>query len=286
MNYSRVLTQLLVLLGINLLALSASTLNYQDQSSWSGMCQIGKRQSPIDLASNLKYENNQGVFEIVEFSYPQISGVKTSFIDGKFVGFNTVGHMGHILVEINDRLKVKYNLIGVHLHSKSEHAFSGVKYAAEMHLVHSIDEPYFMAQNPGYTSEFKNIRGYLAVGILLDAGGPDNQEITDLKLGSDTLMNDFELEKLISNTMKFYHYQGSLTTPPCGEVVNWVVKAEVVKISNAQLDIITKIQADNLYNFGTDRNLQPLENRPVYYSSTSFLQYTFVLFAVFLILLF
>lgn len=286
--FSRALTEIFVVLAISLLAVNSQTtaVNYENQPNWTGLCTLGKEQSPIDFSSTIKYLNDEGVFEIVDIDYPTIKSFTATLLEGKYVGFSTVGNMGSIVVEIKDRLKVRYNLAGVYLHAESEHTIKGEKYEAEMHLYHVIDEPYFMAQNPGYISEFKDLETNLVIALLLDAGASDNEEIAELKIGTNQSIVDFEIEKLISHDMKFYHYQGSSTTPPCTESVYWVVKAEPVKFSNAQLDVITKIQKDAGYANGNDRNIQPLNNRPVYYSSSAYLGFTFTLLAVLFTLFF
>ena len=74
-------------------------------------------------------------------------------------------------------------------------------------------------------------------------------------------MEDFRLEELISaaedgneeyfvdhfdikvfldklKTHDFYHYEGSLTTPKCAEIVEWIVFKEPVFISPTNLEII------------------------------------------------
>ena len=37
---------------------------------------------------------------------------------------------------------------------------------------------------------------------------------------------------------KFYHYEGSLTTPPCTQNVNWVLDVEPMEISQEQFEML------------------------------------------------
>lgn len=61
------------------------------------------------------------------------------------------------------------------------------------------------------------------------------------------------------NSKDFYHYEGSLTTPPCAEVVDWFVYEEPLHIEQEVLDMM---QAQ----FGrfTNRKVQPLNGRTVW----------------------
>ena len=44
---------------------------------------------------------------------------------------------------------------------------------------------------------------------------------------------------------EFYNYDGSFTTPPCTEGINWFVVKDVQKISQAQLTSFTRLWAGN-----------------------------------------
>lgn len=73
---------------------------------------------------------------------------------------------------------------------------------------------------------------------------------------------------LVSLTRPFYRqyvtYNGSLTTPPCNEVVVWILSPYTLHISRQQLNQFRDIASANGYvnNF---RNIQSTNNRNVVY---------------------
>lgn len=75
------------------------------------------------------------------------------------------------------------------------------------------------------------------------------------RVNFNTILSDF-----VSNYPVF-HYQGSFTTPDCGEIVNWYVIQKKFPITTAQLNALetntTKIDAPN------NRNIQNLNGRTV-----------------------
>lgn len=71
---------------------------------------------------------------------------------------------------------------------------------------------------------------------------------------------------------KFWHYDGSFTTPPCTEGVKWWVIEEPVIITQAQLDGFLAYNwgnADYDNGFGNNRRTQPLYDRTLYYRDSS-----------------
>ena len=67
---------------------------------------------------------------------------------------------------------------------------------------------------------------------------------------------------------KMFNYMGSLTTPGCSEVVEWVVINDPQNISPTQLQFFTSMWAGNSTfagGFGNNRMVQAIGNRTIYY---------------------
>ena len=63
------------------------------------------------------------------------------------------------------------------------------------------------------------------------------------------------LAEFLPESRGFYTYPGSLTTPPCSEIVRWLVMAEVQELSKTQIEAFAAIVSHNA------RPVQPLGER-------------------------
>lgn len=140
-----------------------------------------------------------------------------------------------------------YQLVQFHFHAPSEHTVEGRKYAAELHMVHvGIADPMQRA----------------VVGVLLDDGAA--HPIFDLVWARvPEVEGKLELDAGIDPTDLFpaddsyFHYPGSLTTPPCTEGLQWYIHQTTATISPDQLDRMTG-------EFGANaRPVQPLHDRTI-----------------------
>lgn len=140
-----------------------------------------------------------------------------------------------------------YELIQFHFHTGSEHTVSGKQYAMEAHLVH------------------KNATtGNLAVvGILIEEGTENaflkhfNGHLPAKKDDHYSNEEKVDVKDLLPSGKSYYTYSGSLTTPPCSEVVTWFVMKEPVKASKAQIDAFHAIMHENY------RPIQSLKGRTI-----------------------
>ena len=66
----------------------------------------------------------------------------------------------------------------------------------------------------------------------------------------------------------FYFYQGSLTTPPCVESVNFIIMQEVQYLTFADIDNFSRFWGGNrrfANGKGNNRAVQPLNGREVFF---------------------
>ncbi len=165
--------------------------------------------------------------------------------------------MGSLQLRIKDT-ELTYNAVQFHFHTPSEHTFMGKHYPLELHIVHTL-----LQGPPGYTHD----KAVIAV-FFDDTEDVPSQFIEALnpeKPGS-VLVKPIDVSELLKNMTKFYYYQGSLTTPPCTEVVNWVVMTEPQKISKKQVQQMRAIWEPELEGCCNNRETQPINQRTIYKS--------------------
>lgn len=138
-----------------------------------------------------------------------------------------------------------YSLLQLHFHTPSEHAIAGSRALMEVHLVH------------------KNAGGNLAVvGVMLQEGA-SNTELEKILNNAPSELNSEKLLERVSvnasawlpDDRDYYHYSGSLTTPPCSENVNWLVMKNPLQVSAAQMRRFESLIGQNA------RPLQPMHWR-------------------------
>lgn len=167
---------------------------------------------------------------------------------------------------------------GMETHQGSEHQIDSQQYAAEMHIIH-------------YNDKYDNVSqaldkedGLLVWGHFLQV--TSNTHIVNPYFSS--LVSDFERVKYSGNTTnvelnlkkllpavhdKYYHYTGSLTTPPCHESVKWIVSTQPIRVSEHLMQHEFRSLIDQpmsnvkgrVVNMGNNyRPIQNLNNRTVF----------------------
>jgi carbonic anhydrase len=117
-----------------------------------------------------------------------------------------------------------YDLLEVHWHHPSEHRIAGLSAPLEAHFVH---------QN----SATKDL---LVLGVMMVEGeaNPAVQTIWDAAPGKDDRSQakaEMDWKQMLPRGSEVYRYEGSLTTPPCSEIVSWAVFKSPVTVSKAQI---------------------------------------------------
>jgi len=201
----------------------------------------GNRQSPVNIIDFHTVEDKEQKSQIDFFYSPKTilnkvrnngHSIQFDFDKGDSIAYN----------------QVKFNLIQIHFHEPSEHTINGVRYPIEIHLVHQ-------SQQINYT-----------VLSIFGIEGEESQTMEEmesflpLKKGQEKeIEKAFDLSRLFPSDRSYYSYEGSLTTPPCTENVEWVIFKEPIVVS---LEEVLKLK-DNmpLENY---RDEQPLNDRLVY----------------------
>jgi carbonic anhydrase len=153
---------------------------------------------------------------------------------------------------------VVYDLQQFHFHSESEHLVNGAPFEMEMHLVHRND----------MGTEDTSDDDLLVVGAFISEGSEPNAAFDAIGWDSlpaaegerlDDAAASFVPYDLVGNIDTAAWYQGSLTTPPCSEIVTWVLPGQLLLLDADQLDAFPAIFDANF------REPQDLNGRTVNY---------------------
>ena len=185
-----------------------------------GTCASGTQQSPIDLK-----EGRLAPLAPIEIKW-------TPFLP-------TVINNGHTIKVDTDKqgsmvLDGKtYTLLQFHFHHESEHTINGRHYPLEAHFVHQAKD---------------GSLGVLGVFFKEGNANPALQKIWNLAPldpGEMKAEKRFKPGALLPRNRDYFRYEGSLTTPPCSEVVSWVVFSQPIEASKAQIDAFAGLYSHN-----------------------------------------
>lgn len=198
-------------------------------------CSSGQYQTPINLvkaSSDIQDDD-------IEFNYQKSPALLIN--DGHTIQFNLEQKN---TISINGKV---FELKQFHFHHQSEHTLNGRMYPGELHLVHVSEE------------------GHLAVvGFFLEyrlSGEVVETFFSKVPVeGSSVKDENIDLQKIIEQQEAHYFYQGSLTTPPCTEGVQWVVFDRPLPVDKADFMNFVKLYPK------TNRNVQALKRHKVYHT--------------------
>lgn len=180
---------------------------------------------------------NQSPIDIVAPAEQDLTNIAFNYLDSSVDGVVNNGHTIQVNVEPGtSKITVNgkdYELLQFHWHAQSEHTLDGVYSPMELHLVH------------------KNSDTDLAVvSVLLDEG-EENAAYTNLWASipsegdEQEIVTPFNPSDLLPTDRSFYTYSGSLTTPPCSEVVTWLVMDNKGTLSASQIADFTAFYDHN-----------------------------------------
>ena len=193
----------------------------------STACSAGSQQSPIDITAPVNAR--QPILGISWNKRPDTIVNNGHTIQLDFAEGNTL-HIG-------DR---KYALKQLHFHHPSEHLIAGKRFAMEAHFVHAGTD------------------GLAVIGTLMVAGKPNAifkkivstmPQEEGAPAGADPAIDP---GGLLPPQRAYYRYEGSLTTPPCSETVDWIVLTHPMEVDEDDIGRFTKLYP---------MNARPVQNR-------------------------
>ena len=192
----------------------------------------GLSQSPINILSD---QAEQGTHNV------------TLNFSGKINKLENKGHTVQLDFEPGNTISANgktYEFIQLHFHTPSEHLIDGMTFPMEMHVVNMR-----VGQKEGEDPEYLVIAYLFKMGkeepfmnVFLD-DMPEEDQTKDVNL--NILGDTHSKEEMVENLKSFYHYKGSLTTPPYTETVDWYVLSKIFEASPEQIIRINEIEGDN-----------------------------------------
>ena len=221
------------LLTVALLATStvhAQALDYDHQESWKAI--HDSAQSPIDIPASEARAGDSLEPQDIRLNHTR---AKLEVVDN--------GHAVEVEAKGPDAMirGRHFKLMQFHFHAESEHTLDGKHFPLEGHFV------------------FRAADGRLAVVGVMYREGPANPLAAKVlgaigKEGPGEL-SATDISVLLPRDKAYFHYLGSLTTPPLTENVEWYVLQEPVSLAASQIDQFRARYAHN------NRKLQELNGR-------------------------
>ena len=246
---------------------AGATFDYNNQTAWPSLpgsvCGLN-RQSPIDIISGDASTTGANLINL------QLEGWNMS-VNG------TLQNTGRTLkftplaggrTEMTNHIG-GYTLAQFHLHwgnttgEGSEHLLNGRRYEAEIHFVHARTRP------PSTGTEGN---AFSVVGVFLHAeqipvANTVWEKFMNAPVGQDMNVSGITYDDFLPTDRSYFFYEGSLTTPPCSEVVQWFVMQNSIPIPEEILTQLRALPADANQTSVQAKNYrepQALNGRQVY----------------------
>jgi carbonic anhydrase len=195
--------------------------HWGDVDAASRVCAAGSQQSPIDIGAAV-------MADLPRLGIAWRRRADTIVNNGHTIQVNMAEDSTLVVG------KETYKLVQFHFHRPSEHLIGGKSFPMEAHFVH---------QAPS---------GALAVvGVLMKTGRANRvfNRIAATMPGAagPAVKADPAIDPngLVPPRRSYYSYAGSLTTPPCSEVVSWMLLTDPIEVADADVAAFAKLYPMN-----------------------------------------
>lgn len=205
---------------------------WQELSEEFSACGAGTEQSPIDLTGAVGLDLPNAILNYVPADATVVDNGHTVQVNVPEAG----------TLELDGKT---YAFAQFHFHAPSEHTVEGDHWPMEWHFVHKAED------------------GSLAVlGVLVEEGPawPAFDIVIDSlpleKNVEDKVYGQVDIAAFLPELTAAYRYDGSLTTPPCSEGVEWSVLQGSITMSTEQMEAFT-----SRFTEANNRPVQPINDR-------------------------
>lgn len=193
--------------------------------SGNQICNVGLKQSPIAIETG----QAAGIANAIQDN--SLERISINWKDSQLNILNN-GHTLEATYDVGSTLvwnKIVYALQQFHFHSPSEHLIDEKQDAMEAHFVS------YSQQDSGFK--------ILVISVMLKVGfpnfslqkildnAPTSVETAPVSIAGQTI----DARQLLPWEQDYFAYEGSLTTPPCTEGVQWVIMKHPLEVSQDQV---------------------------------------------------
>lgn len=195
----------------------------------------GKNQSPVNLTGFIEADLSPIAFDYKQAGHEVINNghtIQVNFKEGSSIKLD-----GH-----------QFNLLQVHFHEPSENHINGKSYPLEAHLVHADEQGNLAVVAVMYELGDATHEGIKAIWSAMPEKAGETQKLATMMDVSD----------IIPKNRDYYRFNGSLTTPPCSEGVQWLVMKDSVTVGQQQIDAFV-----NILHEPNNRPIQAINSRAI-----------------------